>query len=76
MMTDYRKFHDVWVMNEEEAKELVVKLLEEDRIIHTQQLGLDYNKPDVSVSTVNKAESINLQIIGVLKRIREKFSEC
>jgi len=48
MSTDAKKFHDVWCMNEGEAKELVEKVIEEDRIIHEQQLGLPWNKPDMS----------------------------
>lgn len=47
MATDNKKFHDVWVMNEEEAKDLVKKVLEEDRIIHEQQLGLVWDVPDL-----------------------------
>ena len=49
MATDAKKFHDVWVMNEEEAKGLVMKVLEEDRIIHEQQLGLPWDTPDMYV---------------------------
>ena len=47
MATDAKKFHDVWVMNEEESKELVNKLLEQDRIVHEHQLGLDWPEPDL-----------------------------
>lgn len=48
MATDYKKFHDVWVMNEEEAKVLVKKVMEEDRIICEQQLGLNWDSPDLA----------------------------
>ena len=47
MATDAKKFHDVWVMNETEAKEMVQKLLEEDRIIHEQHLGLVWSPSDL-----------------------------
>jgi len=47
MATDARKFHDVWCMNEEEAKQLVEKVLEEDRIVSVQQLGLAWDSPDL-----------------------------
>lgn len=47
MATDLKKFHDIWVMNEEEAKQLVQKLMEEDRITHEHQLGLPWNPPDL-----------------------------
>ena len=48
MATDSKKFHDVWVMNEGEAKELVARVLEEDRIIHEQQLGLPWDASDLA----------------------------
>ncbi|XP_053879607.1 dynein regulatory complex protein 1-like [Malaclemys terrapin pileata] len=43
---DAQKFLELWLMNEEEAKGLVWKALEADRIIHTQQLGLPWVEPD------------------------------
>ncbi|XP_075057217.1 dynein regulatory complex protein 1 isoform X2 [Mixophyes fleayi] len=42
-----KKFHDIWVMNEEEMKQLVSRSLEVDRIIHEQQLGLPWKAPDL-----------------------------
>ncbi|XP_063771047.1 dynein regulatory complex protein 1 isoform X2 [Pseudophryne corroboree] len=42
-----KKFHDIWVMNEEEMKQLVQQSLEVDRIIHEQQLGLPWKAPDL-----------------------------
>ena len=47
MSTDTKKFHDVWLMNEAEAKDLLKKVLEIDRLIHEQQLGLTWTSPDV-----------------------------
>ncbi len=47
MSTDAKKFHDIWVMNESEAKDYVHKVLEQDRIIREHQLGLPYTEPDV-----------------------------
>ena len=47
MQADANKFNDVWCMNEEECKELVTAVLEGDRIIHTQQLGLEWPQPDL-----------------------------
>ncbi|XP_071987938.1 dynein regulatory complex protein 1 [Engystomops pustulosus] len=44
---DAKKFHDIWVMNEEEMKQLVQKALDVDRIIHEQQLGLPWEAPDL-----------------------------
>ena len=47
MATDSKKFQDVWCMNEEEAKELVNKILEQDRILHEVQMGIPWEAPDV-----------------------------
>lgn len=47
LMTDLKKFNDIWKMNEEECKKLAERLLEADRIIFEHQLGLDYKLPDM-----------------------------
>ncbi|CAI9620753.1 unnamed protein product, partial [Staurois parvus] len=44
---DAKKFHDIWVMNEEEMKQLVHQALEGDRIIQEQQLGLPWIAPEL-----------------------------
>ncbi|NXT77151.1 DRC1 protein, partial [Zapornia atra] len=44
-VSDAKKFEEVWRMNEEEAKGLLKKALDADRIIHTQQLGLPWKEP-------------------------------
>ncbi|KGL88328.1 Dynein regulatory complex protein 1, partial [Charadrius vociferus] len=44
-LSDAEKFTEVWLMNEEEAKGLMRKALDADRIIHTQQLGLPWEEP-------------------------------
>lgn len=48
MQADSKKFEDVWCMNEAECKELVTTLVEADRAIHEQQLGIQYQNPDLS----------------------------
>ncbi|NXU82090.1 DRC1 protein, partial [Oreotrochilus melanogaster] len=44
-LSDAKKFREVWLMNEEEAKKLMGKALAADHIIHTQQLGLPWVQP-------------------------------
>ncbi|NXT90600.1 DRC1 protein, partial [Anhinga rufa] len=44
-LSDAEKFTEVWLMNEEEAKGLMRKALDANRIIHTQQLGLPWEEP-------------------------------
>ncbi|KAL9962962.1 hypothetical protein ACROYT_G032120 [Oculina patagonica] len=52
--TDQKKFHDIWAMNEEQVRELVHSVLEEDRIIHEHQLGLPWEKPDLDFMDTSK----------------------
>uniref|UniRef100_A0ABI7XK02 Dynein regulatory complex protein 1 n=1 Tax=Felis catus TaxID=9685 RepID=A0ABI7XK02_FELCA len=45
-LLDDKRFREIWLMNEEEAKDLISKALDVDRIIHTQHLGLPWTAPD------------------------------
>jgi len=47
MAADAKKFRDVWIMNEEESRELLFKAVAQDRLIHEQQLGIAYPEPDL-----------------------------
>lgn len=49
MQADTNKFSDVWCMNEEELKDIVVKVLDADKVIHTHQMGLEWVQPDLLV---------------------------
>ncbi|KAL7872331.1 hypothetical protein SRHO_G00073140 [Serrasalmus rhombeus] len=44
---DAKRFDEVWLMNEAEAKALVHRALEIDRLIHEQQLGLAWFPPSL-----------------------------
>jgi dynein regulatory complex protein 1 len=44
---DLKKFHDIWKMNEEQCKKMAQNLLQADRLIHEQQLGLEWRLPDM-----------------------------
>ncbi|XP_067328322.1 dynein regulatory complex protein 1 [Anolis sagrei] len=45
-IVDAEHFLAVWLMNEEEAKQLIFKAFDADRVIHAQQLGLQWFEPD------------------------------
>uniref|UniRef100_A0A8C5YF15 Dynein regulatory complex protein 1 n=1 Tax=Microcebus murinus TaxID=30608 RepID=A0A8C5YF15_MICMU len=45
-LIDGEKFRDVWLMNEDEAKDLIDRVFAADRIIHAQHLGLPWTAPD------------------------------
>ncbi|CAF3920873.1 unnamed protein product, partial [Rotaria sp. Silwood2] len=47
LTADMEKFHELWIMNEERCKEMTQKLLDADRIIFEQQLGLTWTPPDL-----------------------------
>ena len=40
--SDAKRFHDIWVMNEKKVRGLARDAMHADRIIHDQQLGLDW----------------------------------
>uniref|UniRef100_A0A094ZE96 Large ribosomal subunit protein uL22 n=1 Tax=Schistosoma haematobium TaxID=6185 RepID=A0A094ZE96_SCHHA len=64
-----RNFHDIWIMNEENLKQLGNRLLEAHRIITEQQLGLTWNPPDITfmenVGPVKQITSIPPAIIAM-----------
>ncbi|NWT94939.1 DRC1 protein, partial [Urocynchramus pylzowi] len=45
MRSGAEKFRQVWIVNEEEAKALIREVLDADRIIHVQQLGMPWEEP-------------------------------
>ncbi|NP_659475.2 dynein regulatory complex protein 1 [Homo sapiens] len=45
-LIDDEKFWEIWLMNEEEAKDLIARAFDVDRIIHTHHLGLPWAAPD------------------------------
>jgi len=49
MGSDSKKFNHIWQMNEEECKKLAQSIVEADRIIHEQQLGLPWSPPPLYV---------------------------
>ncbi|XP_053090520.1 dynein regulatory complex protein 1 [Pangasianodon hypophthalmus] len=42
---DAKRYEEVWLMNEDEAKRLVSRALELDRVVHEQVLGLTWSPP-------------------------------
>ncbi|XP_028352767.1 dynein regulatory complex protein 1 [Physeter macrocephalus] len=45
-LVDDKQFREIWLMNEEEAKDLISRAFDVDRIIHTHHLGLPWTAPD------------------------------
>lgn len=44
-LTDAKRFHDIWLMNEERVRSLAKEVLNADETIYRQQLGLDWQPP-------------------------------
>jgi dynein regulatry complex protein 1 len=74
-IADSKKYREVWVMNEERTKELMRKVLQADRIIHEQQLGLKWTPPSedlfrsidpvsLSLSNSNDGGAVSIQANG------------
>lgn len=55
-IADNRRYREVWAMHEEELSETVQKVLSADRIIHEQQLGVEWVDP-MSISQVGGSSS-------------------
>ncbi|XP_032722895.1 dynein regulatory complex protein 1 isoform X2 [Lontra canadensis] len=45
-LVDDKQFREIWLMNEEEAKDLISRAFAVDRIVHTHHLGLPWTAPD------------------------------
>lgn len=60
LTVDLKKFQDIWIMNEEQSKSIAKNLLSADKIIHEQQLGLEWDCPDTSFMS-NIGPIINAQ---------------
>merc|ERR1719379_2496059 len=43
--SDTKRYREVWAMNEEKVAALVREVLQADKIIHAQQLGVDWRPP-------------------------------
>jgi dynein regulatory complex protein 1 len=43
--SDNNRLKEIWEMNEKEAKEIVEKIINADKVIHTQQLDIQWKPP-------------------------------
>jgi dynein regulatry complex protein 1 len=62
-VADTQKFDEVWGMHEDEAKDLVDKLLKADKVISEQQLGWRWKPPDM-LSLANKGGGVASSTTG------------
>ncbi|KAH7460432.1 hypothetical protein KRP22_008385 [Phytophthora ramorum] len=71
--SDSNKYDDVWQMHEEEAIRKIDKLLDADRIIHEQQLGLAWRPPSQSIR--NWSHSAKAGDVAALQKQLENGDE-
>ena len=62
---DTKRFHDVWVMNEERVRKLAREVESVDELVHQQQLGLDWEhlppvESPLAKSLAKKSEDRNI----------------
>ena len=43
--SDENRFNEIWTMNEHEVRALIQKIIQADRVIHVQQLGIAWTPP-------------------------------
>ena len=43
--SDENRFNEIWIMNENEVRALIQKIIQADRVIHVQQLGIPWTPP-------------------------------
>jgi dynein regulatory complex protein 1 len=79
-IADSKKYRQIWQMNEEIAKEKLRKVLQADRIIHEQQLGLEWTPPDEDLfksaeHTIEKVERRDKEPVAAALMIASTFAE-
>ncbi|KAB1267125.1 Dynein regulatory complex protein 1 [Camelus dromedarius] len=77
---DDKQFQEIWLMNEEEAKDLISRAFDVDRIIHMQHLGLPWTAPDFwflrNVGPISQQQKSATQILEeVLMQAEEEGAE-
>lgn len=43
--SDENRFNEIWTMNEHEVRALINKIIQADRVVHVQQLGIAWQPP-------------------------------
>lgn len=59
-LTDRRRFHDIWYMNEEKVRALARDVENADKIVHEQQLGLKWEPQPETESPIGR-HSVKLE---------------
>jgi len=55
--SDENRFNEIWTMNEHEVRALINKIIQADRVIHMQQLGINWEPPSDPIFGFNAEKS-------------------
>ena len=56
--SDDNRFNEIWTMNEHEVKALINKIIQADRVVHVQQLGIAWQPPTDPIFGFNESAGI------------------
>lgn len=75
-LTDSQQFYDIWLMNEGKVRGLAKEVENTDRIIHGQQLGLDWDpQPSVESPIASHGAKADKEISGATLYASQIISE-
>ena len=63
-VADTKRYRDVWQMNEEAVTDLMRKVLQADKIIHEQQLGLHWFPPSEQLFVAGRGDGGSVHLRG------------
>ncbi len=53
--SDENRFNEIWTMNEQEVRALISKIIQADRVVHVQQLGIAWQPPTDPIFGFNES---------------------
>jgi len=64
--SDNNRISEVWQMNEQEAKAIVEKIIQADKVVHSQQLNIEWKAPtDPIFAQFNDGQAIGANSSGM-----------
>jgi len=69
--SDQNRFNEIWTMNELEVRELIKKIIQADKVIHMQQLGLPWTPPADPIFGFTEATGAGSSQLGANTSIME-----
>lgn len=71
--SDENRFNEIWTMNEHEVRALINKVIQADRVIHMQQLGINWEPPTDPIFGFTSSEKpANTSVVDSSKHAQSK----